>query len=158
MNAQMRRIDLICKLGGPLVIALLDGVSTSLAVLVTLSFNIVSLGLEYISIAKASSQLLRHAEAHWFRSLTDYSPGLPSCTSIGLASHSRINSSSEACLFRSACLFVDICQILCVPTLSFALVALPHCPLLQRPDDHISTLGWLLVHHHRSRPHNLNCV
>ncbi|KAK2811656.1 hypothetical protein FQN50_001999 [Emmonsiellopsis sp. PD_5] len=38
----MRRIDLCCKLGGPLFIALLDGISTNIAILTTLGMNILS--------------------------------------------------------------------------------------------------------------------
>jgi hypothetical protein len=33
MNAQMRRIDLVCKLIGPLFIALIEGISTKVVVL-----------------------------------------------------------------------------------------------------------------------------
>lgn len=52
MNAQMRRIDLLCKLLGPLFIALLNGYSTELAIAVNFAINAVSIGLEYFAIAK----------------------------------------------------------------------------------------------------------
>ncbi|KAE8320794.1 Ferroporti-1 [Aspergillus sergii] len=52
MNAQMRRIDLICKLIGPLVIALADGLSTKIAILFNLGMNICSVVVEYFSIAR----------------------------------------------------------------------------------------------------------
>ena len=52
MNSQMRRIDLFCKLLSPLVIALLDGFSTRVAILVTLSINGVSVVVEYALIAR----------------------------------------------------------------------------------------------------------
>ncbi|KAB8226727.1 Ferroporti-1 [Aspergillus novoparasiticus] len=52
MNAQMRRIDLICKLIGPLAIALVDGVSTKIAILFNLGMNICSVVVEYFSIAR----------------------------------------------------------------------------------------------------------
>ncbi|KAJ5190710.1 uncharacterized protein N7498_009695 [Penicillium cinerascens] len=52
MNAQMRRIDLVCKLIGPLFIALIDGISTEAAILVNLGMNVCSVVVEYFSIAK----------------------------------------------------------------------------------------------------------
>ncbi|KAJ5153438.1 uncharacterized protein N7482_009916 [Penicillium canariense] len=52
MNAQMRRIDLVCKLIGPLFIALIAGISTEAAILVNLGMNVCSVVVEYFSIAK----------------------------------------------------------------------------------------------------------
>jgi iron-regulated transporter 1 len=52
LNAQMRRIDLICKLAGPLAIALVDSVSTRAAIVVNLSMNVASVPVEYLTIAK----------------------------------------------------------------------------------------------------------
>lgn len=52
MNAQMRRIDLLCKIMGPLSIALLDGFSTELAIIVNLAMNCASVGVEYFAIAR----------------------------------------------------------------------------------------------------------
>ncbi|QVM06658.1 hypothetical protein D8B26_001365 [Coccidioides posadasii str. Silveira] len=52
LNAQMRRIDLICKLAGPFFIALIDGVSTQVAILVNLGMNLLSISVEYYAIAK----------------------------------------------------------------------------------------------------------
>ena len=52
MNAQMRRIDLVCKLVGPLFIALLDGISTRTAIIVNFGMNVCSVVIEYYSIAK----------------------------------------------------------------------------------------------------------
>ncbi|KAJ5746000.1 hypothetical protein N7520_011182 [Penicillium odoratum] len=52
MNAQMRRIDLVCKLIGPLFIALIDGMSAEAAILVNLGMNVCSVMVEYFSIAK----------------------------------------------------------------------------------------------------------
>ena len=51
INASVRRIDLICKLGGPLLIALLDGYSTEIAILVNLMVNVASIPIEYTAIA-----------------------------------------------------------------------------------------------------------
>ncbi|KMP01864.1 hypothetical protein CIRG_02002 [Coccidioides immitis RMSCC 2394] len=48
----MRRIDLICKLAGPFFIALIDGVSTQVAILVNLGMNLLSISVEYYAIAK----------------------------------------------------------------------------------------------------------
>jgi len=52
MNSQMRRIDLFCKLVAPLMIALIDGYSTKIAILITFSVTVVSLPLEYVLISK----------------------------------------------------------------------------------------------------------
>ncbi|KAH8434374.1 uncharacterized protein LDX57_012022 [Aspergillus melleus] len=52
MNAEMRRIDMVCKLIGPLFIALLDGISTEAAILVNLGMNIFSVVVEYFTIAR----------------------------------------------------------------------------------------------------------
>lgn len=51
LNAQMRRIDLLCKLAGPLVIALLDGFDTKVAIIANLVMNVASLPFEYFAIA-----------------------------------------------------------------------------------------------------------
>jgi iron-regulated transporter 1 len=58
MNAQMRRIDLVCKLLGPLFIALIDGISTEAAIMVNLGMNVCSVVVEYYSIAKVRPQSL----------------------------------------------------------------------------------------------------
>lgn len=55
LNSQMRRIDLACKLFGPLTIALLDAISTRLAIYATFGLNISSVLLEYFTIAKVWS-------------------------------------------------------------------------------------------------------
>ena len=52
MNSQMRRIDLFCTLFSPLVIALIDGVSIQVAILVTFCINTVSMVVEYALIAR----------------------------------------------------------------------------------------------------------
>lgn len=51
MNSQMRRIDLFCKLVSPLAIALLDGYSSAIAIVVTLAINSTSVVGEYFLIA-----------------------------------------------------------------------------------------------------------
>lgn len=58
MNSQMRRIDLICKLFGPFLIALVDGVSTEVAILVNLGMNLASILPEYLFIAQVSPAIL----------------------------------------------------------------------------------------------------
>ncbi|RJE26723.1 iron-regulated transporter [Aspergillus sclerotialis] len=52
LNSRMRRIDLVCKLAGPLVIALIDGVSTKVAILVNFTMNGLSIFMEYFAIAR----------------------------------------------------------------------------------------------------------
>jgi iron-regulated transporter 1 len=52
LNAQMRRIDLVCKLLGPLFIALVNSVSTEVAILVSFALNLLSVIAEYYAIAR----------------------------------------------------------------------------------------------------------
>ncbi|KFY44719.1 hypothetical protein V494_01355 [Pseudogymnoascus sp. VKM F-4513 (FW-928)] len=58
INAQMRRIDLTCKLIGPLFIALINGMSTEAAILVNLGMNVASVGVEYFAIAQVYNEVL----------------------------------------------------------------------------------------------------
>lgn len=51
MNSQMRRIDLFCKLVSPLAIALLDGFSSTIAIVSVLALNSTSVLAEYFLIA-----------------------------------------------------------------------------------------------------------
>ncbi|KAF2017482.1 iron-regulated transporter [Aaosphaeria arxii CBS 175.79] len=52
LNAQMRRIDLICKLAGPFMISMTDGFSTEIAIILNFSMNIASVVIEYYAIAR----------------------------------------------------------------------------------------------------------
>ena len=52
LNSQMRRIDLFCKLMGPLFISVVDGQSTMVAIWVTLGMSLLSVTVEYYAIAK----------------------------------------------------------------------------------------------------------
>ncbi|PHH61689.1 hypothetical protein CDD81_8034 [Ophiocordyceps australis] len=52
LNAQMRRIDLLCKLFGPLFIALIESFSIRAAIITNFSINVVSIPVEYIAIAR----------------------------------------------------------------------------------------------------------
>ncbi|KAB5533434.1 Ferroporti-1 [Coniochaeta sp. 2T2.1] len=52
LNARMRRIDLLCKLLGPLAIASIAVASTAAAIWVTLGVNLLSILPEYICIAQ----------------------------------------------------------------------------------------------------------
>lgn len=52
MNSQMRRIDLFCKLVGPLFISLVDSASTKIAILTTGTMTMASVLVEYLAIAR----------------------------------------------------------------------------------------------------------
>lgn len=52
LNARMRRIDLLCKLFGPLLIAFIDGASTKVAIIVNFAMNVASVPIEYFAIAR----------------------------------------------------------------------------------------------------------
>lgn len=61
LNSQMRRIDLACKLLGPLVIALIDGrYGLEVAVGVIFGMNILSLVVEYFAIANVCAPPLKY--------------------------------------------------------------------------------------------------
>lgn len=57
LNAQMRRIDLVCKLAGPFFISIIDGISTETAILVNLAMNLTSIVVEYYAIARVCRHL-----------------------------------------------------------------------------------------------------
>ncbi|KAF4200185.1 hypothetical protein CNMCM8927_003821 [Aspergillus lentulus] len=64
LNASMRRIDLFCKLVAPVVISLVDGLSTKVAVWTVLGGNVLCVFIEYIAIAQvyeAIPELVRTA-------------------------------------------------------------------------------------------------
>lgn len=50
LNARMRRIDLLCKLLGPLAISAIAVASIQIAIWATLGMNLVSVGVEYLFI------------------------------------------------------------------------------------------------------------
>lgn len=52
INAQMRRIDLLCKLFGPLFIALIVGASNEIAIIVNFGMNVASVIIEYFAISR----------------------------------------------------------------------------------------------------------
>lgn len=70
LNARMRRIDLFCKLAGPLFIALIDGASTKIAIFVTFGINALSVPIEYFAIAQVRTV---HNILGVNRSITDWS-------------------------------------------------------------------------------------
>ncbi|KAH0563397.1 hypothetical protein GP486_002031 [Trichoglossum hirsutum] len=63
LSAQMRRIDLFCKLLGPLAISLVDGMSTPVAIWVTLGLNITSVAVEYFAILQVYNRIPALASA-----------------------------------------------------------------------------------------------
>ncbi|GAP93437.1 hypothetical protein SAMD00023353_12200080 [Rosellinia necatrix] len=74
LNARMRRIDLICKLLGPLAISSIAIASTLVAIYVTLAMSILSVPIEYICISNvfhAYPALRRRQEAATEREATE---------------------------------------------------------------------------------------
>ena len=57
MNSQMRRIDLFCKLVSPLAIALVDGISTRVAIQTIFCTNAASVAIEYALVARTYAAL-----------------------------------------------------------------------------------------------------
>ncbi|OCK90509.1 uncharacterized protein K441DRAFT_689486 [Cenococcum geophilum 1.58] len=58
LNAQMRRIGLICKLAGPFFISIIDGASAEVAILLNLGMNLASVVVEYFAIARVYEVVL----------------------------------------------------------------------------------------------------
>lgn len=54
MNVRMRRIDLACKLLGPLAISLVAMASTKIAIWTTLGMNLASVVVEYVAIEQVN--------------------------------------------------------------------------------------------------------
>lgn len=52
LNSEMRRIDLFCKLAGPLTIALIDGISIQVAMIAVFAMTCLSVLIEYFAIAR----------------------------------------------------------------------------------------------------------
>lgn len=54
LNARIRRIDLFCKLFGPLAISFINDASVMAAIWATLAMNVLSIFIEYPCIARVS--------------------------------------------------------------------------------------------------------
>ncbi|EWY79956.1 hypothetical protein FOYG_16898 [Fusarium oxysporum NRRL 32931] len=76
INAQMRRIDLLCKLLGPLFIALVDGYSSEVAIITNFAMNCASVVIEYFAIARVYWEV---PELQWPE--RDYQPSIHSDSS-----------------------------------------------------------------------------
>lgn len=68
LNSQMRRIDLFCKLVGPLAISFIDVASSQTAILATGTMTLLSMPVEYFAINRVffsvpALQTTVHAEA-----------------------------------------------------------------------------------------------
>lgn len=163
LNAQMRRIDLLCKLVGPLLIAFFDGLSTRLAIQVNLGMNVISIPLEYFAIAVVS--LFYHFN---YSSRLTYIQGLQ--TTSGFASTQGTHTVSRSLepfltpklhqeIDREPHCMVEatrgIFQESRLPSILCHIYALLHCPRVCRSDGDLSHLGGLQLH---VRRHRQNCV
>ncbi|KAI3400391.1 hypothetical protein diail_3408 [Diaporthe ilicicola] len=87
MNARMRRIDLFCKLMGPLTVSLVAIASTGIAIWTTLGMNLASVIVEYVAI----EQVYRRVSG--LKRLSDTSPSTsdsgPVTANHGAAADSR---------------------------------------------------------------------
>jgi hypothetical protein len=130
MNSQMRRIDLVCKLIGPFIIGLVDGLSTKAAVIVNLGMNITSIPLEYMCIAQVCPILVSRNMQGLTHTLGLHpSSGTPESTCVGELEHYRTEQSEcfadgqECCriyalesrarhevIFQARCLPAFICM------------------------------------------------
>ncbi|KAI4728647.1 hypothetical protein E4T49_03604 [Aureobasidium sp. EXF-10728] len=94
LNSQMRRIDLFCKLVGPLSIALIAGFSTSIAILITLSMTIASVFVEYYAIARVYHEV-DHLQT---RPTPSQDTQSPDSTSTPLSASRRARQSFRSCI------------------------------------------------------------
>lgn len=62
INARMRRIDLFCKLMGPLTISLVAIASTKIAIYTTLGMNVASVLVEYVFIEQVGTMASIHVK------------------------------------------------------------------------------------------------
>ncbi|KZL70881.1 iron-regulated transporter [Colletotrichum tofieldiae] len=88
LNAQMRRIDLCCKLLAPLFISLIDGISTEVAIIVNFAMNIASVVVEYYAIARIYDENpdLQERKSKLDAELSQLDPnphGAPRCATSG---------------------------------------------------------------------------
>lgn len=87
LNSQMRRIDLVCKLVGPLTIALVDGYSTKIAIGTVLGMNAASVLIEYFAIARVYHMLsplqARPHVSHNTHSVSSAVPEVPAVRRLG---------------------------------------------------------------------------
>lgn len=97
MNAQMRRIDLLCKLLGPLFIALIVSVSTEIAIIVNFAMNAASVFIEYFAISRVYHEVPALWETKGKRS-DDQGAVLP-CREEGRIVHNWRHV--EACAWKS---------------------------------------------------------
>ena len=83
LNARMRRIDLCCKLLGPLTISLVNEASTTIAIWVTFAMSCVSVFIEYVAITavfRAVPALQRTVGEIRMDAETEYGGSLPSAS------------------------------------------------------------------------------
>ena len=109
LNSKMRRIDLFCKLLGPLFIALVDSYSTRLAVTFNLVMNTASIPVEYLAIAQVY---------HRSPALQEPKPAAPS--SSGPPQRSSIASDTAFYIRHKAFLPSAATALLYLTVLSFA--------------------------------------
>ena len=141
MNAQMRRIDLFCKLVGPLAIALIDGFSPRAAILTTLGLSLVSMGTEYGLIARVYGSvpaLQAHATAQEDETQLQRCP-IPKarshCTDAALGLKSYIASPAFLPSFALSLLYLTVLSfsgqtttyLLTKPSLTAPLVGVIRC-------------------------------
>ncbi|CAN6674758.1 hypothetical protein TRVA0_064S00122 [Trichomonascus vanleenenianus] len=92
LNSQMRRIDLFCKLASPLIIALIAGISTQMAILVSLGINAVSMVVEYVLIARVYQLIPALAES---RMLSTYADSVTDNSSLASSIAKHIGSAVD---------------------------------------------------------------
>ncbi|KAH9835073.1 ferroportin 1 [Teratosphaeria destructans] len=84
----MRRIDLFCKLVGPLAISFIDAASSPIAILITGAMTAVSIAIEYLAIARVHHAVpaLQHSKQPQPSPPSSSPPTLSSLTAHALAS------------------------------------------------------------------------
>lgn len=145
VNARMRRIDLFCKLVGPLTISLVDGGSTIVAIWLTLGLSCFSVGIEYFTIVKLYDAIPMLQT----RNRTNV-PGIES--NIAISTGSRRNSiwsllrRISAIGFNSGSLSFYIHHRAFLPSFSLALLYLTVLSLSGQMITYLLAAGYTSIH------------
>merc|ERR1711900_46267 len=139
LNAQMRRIDLLCKLLGPLFIALVDGASTEMAIIINFCMNVASVLFEYFAIARVYYRVPDLQQPKQ-RSRSDHQEGSVSNECQSLLTH---NWNHQANHKEICCRLQHVFPPQCFPALNSGRPPLPYGPQLRWTNGYIPACSWL---------------
>lgn len=92
MNARMRRIDLFCKLMGPLTVSLVAIASTEIAIWTTLGMNLASVIVEYVAIEQVYRRVSGLQRASNATSSSNHREPVPASQAAGASNRNDLQS------------------------------------------------------------------